>query len=574
MTEKKGIGSFSFVLHSHLPWVINHGNWPHGTSWLNEAASETYIPILNILNELINEGYTPRITISLSPPLVAMLKHNSFKADFNAYLDMKIDASIHDIEDFTKYKFENLIKTAHEWEKFYTGIKDTFNHNYNQDIVNEYKNLQDKNIIELMTCFATHGYFPLLGKDSSVNAQIKIAKDYYKQVFNREPIGMWLPECGYRPAYKWKNPLTEEEYYREGVEYFLAKHGFRYFIVDTHSTMGGETKGVYLERFPILLKLWEHFKVKYEPLELKFDRTPYEPYLLGSRPNLPPVAIFTRDEKTGLLVWSGEHGFPGDGNYLDFHKKHYPGGNRYWKVTGAKIDIGQKMEYYPADIESRLEENATHFKNQVKDILNEYKSKNNRFGVVVAPYDCELFGHWWFEGPRWIKKILKWMEDDPEIDLTTCSRYLGQYPPNKIISLPEGSWGLSGWHNTWLNDWTSWSYHYIYECEDKMEEVVEKYYASADKNLKDIIEQLGRELLLLQSSDWQFLISTWTARDYSENRIAEHYEKFIRLYDMAVKYGNNEMVDEGEWEYLGMVKDSDSIFEKLDANAFKPFKYD
>ncbi|GAH57751.1 unnamed protein product, partial [marine sediment metagenome] len=103
---------------------------------------------------------------------------------------------------------------------------------------------------------------------------------------------------------------------------------------------------------------------------------------------------------------------------------------------------------------------------------------------------------------------------------------------------------------------------------------VEKYYASADKNLKDIIEQLGRELLLLESSDWQFLISTWTARDYSENRIAEHYEKFIRLYDMAVKYGKNEMVDEGEWEYLGMVKDSDSIFEKLDANAFKPFKYD
>ena len=254
------------------------------------------------MNELINEGYTPRITISLSPPLVAMLKHNSFKADFNAYLDMKIDASIHDIEDFTKYKFENLIKTAHEWEKFYTGIKDTFNHNYNQDIVNEYKNLQDKNIIELMTCFATHGYFPLLGKDSSVNAQIKIAKDYYKQVFNREPIGMWLPECGYRPAYKWKNPLTEEEYYREGVEYFLAKHGFRYFIVDTHSTMGGETKGVYLERFPILLKLWEHFKVKYEPLELKFDRTPYEPYLLGSRPNLPPVAIFTKNEKTDLLA--------------------------------------------------------------------------------------------------------------------------------------------------------------------------------------------------------------------------------------------------------------------------------
>jgi 1,4-alpha-glucan branching enzyme len=574
MVNENEIGSFTFVLHSHLPWVLNHGNWPHGTSWLNEAASETYIPILNILHELVDEGYSPRITISLSPPLVAMLRHSGFKNEFNAYLDMKIDAAIHDIEDFTKYKFENRIRLARDWENFYRGIKDTFNRKFNQDIVNEFKMLQDKNIIELMTCFATHGYFPLLGKDSSVNAQIQIAKNYYKKVFQRDPIGIWLPECGYRPPYKWKNPLTGEEFFREGLEYFLAKRGYGYFIVDTHSTMGGETKGVYLERFPILKQLWEHFKGEFKPLELKFDRSPYEPYLLGAKSDTPPVAIFTRDEKTGLLVWSGEHGFPGDGNYLDFHKKHYPGGHRYWKVTAAKIDIGQKMEYYPEDVESRIEDNASHFKNQVKDILNEFRDKNNYNGIVVAPYDCELFGHWWFEGPRWLKKILKWMEDDPEIDLTTCSRYLDQNPPNKVITLPEGSWGLGGWHSTWLNDWTEWSYHYIYECESKMEEIVEKYYSSADDNLKGIIKQLGRELLLLQSSDWQFLISTWTARDYAENRIGEHYEKFIRLYNMAMKYGNGEFVDQGEWAYLGMVKESDEIFGDLDPNAFRPYKYE
>ena len=243
-------------------------------------------------------------------------------------------------------------------------------------------------------------------------------------------------------------------------------------------------------------------------------------------------------------------------------------------MTEAKIDIGQKMEYYPEDVESRLEDNASHFKNQVKDILNEFRDKNNYNGIVVAPYDCELFGHWWFEGPRWLKKLLKWMQDDPEIDLTTCSRYLSQHPPNKVITLPEGSWGLGGWHSTWLNDWTAWSYHYIYECESKMEEVVAKYYSSADDNLKDIIKQLGRELLLLQSSDWQFLISTWTARDYSENRIAEHYEKFIRLYDMATKYGNTEFIDPGEWAYLGMVKESDEIFEDIDPNIFRLYKYD
>jgi 1,4-alpha-glucan branching enzyme len=573
MLEDNIIGSFTFILHAHLPWVLGHGNWPHGTSWINEATAETYIPIINILHELIEEGYTPHITISLSPPLIAMLKHKTFKDEFNAYLDMKIDASRNDIDDFSKYKFENRIKLAHDWETFYNGIKDTFNHKFNQDLINEYKKLQDSNIIDIMVCSATHGYLPLLSTDSSINAQVQIAKEYYLQIFKRDPVGIWLPECAYRPAYKWKNPLTGEEYYRQGIEFFLAKHGFRYFIVDTHLTMGGETKGVYLERFPILKDLWEHFKTEYKPLNVKFDRTPYEPYLISSESKINPVAFYTRDEKTGLLVWSGEHGFPGDGNYLEFHKKHYPGGNRYWKVTSAKAGLGSKMEYYPADVEPRLQENATHYKNQVKDILYEYKHKYNRNGIVAAPYDCELFGHWWFEGPRWLKKVLKWTEDDPEIDLTTCSRFLEQYPPQRLISLPEGSWGLSGWHWTWLNDWTTWSYHRIYECEKKMEQVVEKYYNSADNNLKNIIEQLSRELLLLESSDWQFLITTWTARDYSENRIAEHYEKFIRLYDMAIKYGNKETVDEGEWAYLGMVKESDPIFEDLDANAFMPFKY-
>ena len=56
------LGSFTFILHAHLPYVLSHGKWPHGTDWLCEAAGETYIPLLNVFNRLAEEGSTPRVT--------------------------------------------------------------------------------------------------------------------------------------------------------------------------------------------------------------------------------------------------------------------------------------------------------------------------------------------------------------------------------------------------------------------------------------------------------------------------------------------------------------------------------
>ncbi|TFF88902.1 MAG: DUF1957 domain-containing protein, partial [Promethearchaeota archaeon] len=202
------------------------------------------------------------------------------------------------------------------------------------------------------------------------------------------------------------------------------------------------------------------------------------------------------------------------------------------------------------------------------DILNEYKNKFGGNGLVVAPYDCELFGHWWFEGNWWLARILRWMEDDPEIELTNSRIYLEKNPPNKVVSITEGSWGQGSSHWVWLNEWTIWTWEKIYECEALNEELVSKYKNSNDPNLIKILKQMARELLLLESSDWQFLITTWTARDYSENRIALHYENFKRLYDMAEKYASEEYVEEGEWNFLGSLEENDGLFDAIDLEPF------
>ncbi|MFX1385553.1 MAG: 1,4-alpha-glucan branching protein domain-containing protein, partial [Promethearchaeota archaeon] len=132
----------------------------------------------------------------------------------------------------------------------------------------------------------------------------------------------------------------------------------------------------------------------------------------------------------------------------------------------------------------------------------------------------------------------------------------------------EGSWGQGSSHWVWLNEWTTWTWEKIYECEAKSEAIIAEHKDNADNHLTKILKQMVRELLLLESSDWQFLITTWSARDYAENRVALHYDNFIRLYNFALKYANGEHVDEGEWHFLGMLESNDTLFKNIDLEPF------
>jgi len=538
--------------------------------WVNEAAAETYIPLLIELYKLIDDGYHPKLTIGITPVLCEMLRNPRFIDGFQGYLEEKYNAALNDYDDFTENKYiDGRIKLSKWWQEFYDRVRDNFLNRYNKDILGAYKKLQDMGLVDIITCGATHGYAPLLSKDSSIDAQYKTAVDNYKRHFGRAPTGAWLPECAYRPGYRWKNPITDEEYNRPGVEYFLAKNGLKYFFIDTALLLGGKSQGVYAARFPLLAELWKQFESQYEEIPTSFEKSQYEPYLVATDPSTPgPVGFFTRDEKTGIVVWSGEHGYPGCAEYLDFHKKHFPGGMKYWKVTSPKLDLGKKMLYWPDDVPKKLDENASHYVNLVKETLQNYKEQFRKPGIVVSCYDAELLGHWWHEGPWWVNRVLRWIEDDPQVELTNTRLYLEQNPPNKVVSIVEGSWGQGNSHWVWLNEWNTYVWDHIYECEAKSEEIITKYKDSHDPNLIKILKQMARELLLLESSDWQFLITTWSARDYAENRIALHYENFNRLYNMANTYANGQNVDEGEWYFLGSIEANDDLFEALDLEPF------
>jgi len=573
-------GYFAFVLHGHLPYVLSHGRWPHGTDWLSEATAETYLPIIRALGGLVAEGYRPKLTMGLSPVLCEQLADDSFKKEFVSYVNTKIKAAQHDSEEFYRYDQPNMLKNSRFWEEFYGLTLEQFEA-CGRNILKEFKRLQDDGFLEIITCGASHGYYPLLSRDESLQAQTKMAVRSYRRHFGHPPAGIWLPECAYRPRYNWTPPVPidgrQESYSRKGVDEFLTENALDFFVIDSALLKGGKSIGVYIDRFEALKLLWGQFEKQYRPREEEKDKSPREVYLVSSSPEgKKPTAIFTRDPDTGLLVWSGEHGYPGDGNYLDFHKKRFPGGHRYWAVTSTKSDLADKVEYHSETAFSRVPENAAHFADKVAEVLTGHYENCGEPGILVAPYDAELFGHWWFEGPDFLKTVLKRICENEYVEPTFLSEHLARCQPTKIVSIPEGSWGEGNHHYIWLNEHNEWTWKHIYEAESRMCELARAWRnhpRKQDQELEAILKQAARELMLLSASDWQFLISTFAARDYAELRVSEHYADFKKLAAMARKKMDGIPLDTGEWQFFQDCAERDRLFDDIEIEWFAAVEF-
>jgi 1,4-alpha-glucan branching enzyme len=514
--------------------------------WLYEAAAESYLPLLEVFWRLRDEGVSPNVNMSFTPVLMEQLKSPPFASGFKQYLRMKIEVARQDRVYFERFGAVELGPIASHWEDWYEQKLRLFEEICREDIVVAYRELQDEGQVEVLTSAATHGYLPLLSEDDSVRWQVRQGCAIYKKYFGRQPRGFWLPECAYRPGYAWRPPLgARPTQPRAGVDEILGQEGLGCFFVDAHLLRGGEAKGVYLERFPALELLWERFKKEYHPVE-DSGQSPYQAYL--AYPS--GVPFLARDEKSGTQVWSGKTGYPGDGWYLEFHKKHFPGGLRYWRITASGADLGDKQAYDPARALDRLEENAGHFVDSVAESLEEPAE-----GIVVALYDTELFGHWWFEGPEWLYRALRKMSRSG-VSSQKISDCLERLPPRRTIALPEGSWGKGGFHWIWLNDDTSWIWEKIY----RIEEGAKKIAGSPERQDGRVLKQFAREKFLLESSDWPFLISTWAARDYAENRAAEHFDRARTLLGWLSR---KEPLRPDEQDRLKVWEEEDNLFSEV-----------
>lgn len=559
------VGRFTLVLHSHMPYVLSHGKSPHGTDWLNESAAECYLPILDALDRLNNQGIKPRWTINMTPILAEQLDDPAFKAGFEEYCQEKIDAAVADRETFERDGPMWMQGLAGMWQRFYTRALVSFKHQWGRSINDGFRYFQDEGCIELITCGATHGYFPLAGTDESVQAQVKLAVKSHSARFGKAPRGIWLPECAYRPGYDWKAPTGDDQtvWPRKSVEDFLYENGIEYFFVDSHMIRGGEPLGTYVMQFPQLQELFDRSKLLFEPIEE--DRSEYEHYAL---PN--GVICFARDPNTTAKVWSGDVGYPGDPAYLEFHKQLYPGRHRYWRISENKADLGSKQPYDPWNAFEKIQGHAEDFVQMVRGVMGDYQYKNDRVGTLVAMYDTELFGHWWWEGPEFLYEMARAMHANEEMASVSAGDVIDEEPARHMIHLPEGSWGEGGYHYIWINNDNLWTWERLYPCQKKMRQMAAEYDGGP---AHEIVVQAARELLLSEASDWQFLISTWAARDYAEIRITDHIERFERLSLIADGIHAGGTLSSDDLSFYEDCRQKDAPFPDIDLKFWAKLDY-
>ncbi|MDX2139071.1 MAG: 1,4-alpha-glucan branching protein domain-containing protein [Chloroflexota bacterium] len=528
------LGAFTFVLHSHLPYVRLAGRWPHGEEWIHEAAIETYIPLLKTLYDLKDEGIPFRLNIGLTPVLAEQLADPLVLDHIDEYLDHRIAAAQRDMAHFEAPDTSDAhLRFLAEWYRnLYQSIKTIFHERFGRDLIGAFRRLQDDGYIELFASAATHAYLPLLARDSTIRAQLMMGVRSYERMFGRPPRTVWLPECAYRPAF-----YDGQGQLRPGLERFLAQLNLRAFYSETHAITGGRPVGVATGGIvgPYASVSRDYVlpngsgEVQPETTATTFNAYYVSDSTAGTdAATHSGVVVIGRNQRTGQQVWSADQGYPGDFDYREFHRKADTSGLQYWRVTGKKVDLGDKDVYRPDWADNKIDQHAEHYAHLVGDLIRKHNSKTDCYGLVASSYDTELFGHWWSEGIRWLGKVLRYLAADPQVDLVTTSEYLDAHLPTEVLSVPESSWGVGGAHYVWDNDDNRWMWGPIYESETRMATLAERYTTTtADE--RAVLNQAAREMMLMQSSDWQFQVTTGQARDYAIERFQMHQQRFAQL---------------------------------------------
>lgn len=579
-------GAFTFVLHSHMPYARLAGRWPHGEEWIHEAATETYIPLLETLYDLRQEGIPFRLTIGLSPTLIEQLTDRTIIQNLIDYLDMKIAAARHDVQHFKPATIQpingedaatddygiddnsnsgdaHLHFLASEHVRYYERVKAAFIDRFDRDIIPAFKQLQDEGYIEIIASAATHPYLPLLARDGTLQAQIRTGIETYVKHFGRRPRGFWLPESAYRPSIQ-----ADDGRLRPGLASFLAAESIQFTFCETHTLTGGQPVGVatgdIVGPHGIIKR---RYMIPSRQVMPKRQTTTYRPYYIAENGTdgdgvHSGVAVMGRNNTTVQQVWSADWGYPGDFDYREYHKRSGTSGLPYWRVTGAKVDLAHKDFYHPDWASYKIDQHAEHFVHLIGDLLREYHHHTGSYGIITSNYNTELFGHWWFEGIQWLGKVLRHLAKNDDIDLVTAAEFIDEHPPEEVITLPEGSWGTGGTSFTWDNSETNWMWEPIHAAEARMEKLAIEYDAPTPDE-RTVLNQAGRELLLMQSSDWGFLITTGQAREYAAQRFSQHVERFNRLAD-SLESGSPDA------KFAAEIFALDNIFRDLDYTWFRP----
>jgi 1,4-alpha-glucan branching enzyme len=525
-------GFLLFVLHAHLPYV-RHPEYDRFLEecWFLEAVTETYIPLIKFFDRLHAEEVPFKLTLSISPPLANMMEDPLLRQRCVRHLDMLIDLADQECERTREWSDVNFLSRM--YRQLFEEARQVFVERCRTRLVTAFQELAEQGHLELITCAGTHGYLPLLASEpTSVRAQVLTAVAEHERIFGSKPKGIWVPECAFYP----------------GLDAVLAEAGVRYFLVDSHGIEHAEPKPLFGVSAPI-----------------------YCP---------SGVAAFGRHPTTSKLVWSTHVGYPADPNFREYYRDigfdleqsylepfqyakgvRAPTGIKYYRITGKTKD---KHLYNPDWAQETAQKYAYDFANRCRDQAHHSGSRMPFPAVLVAPYDAELFGHWWFEGPQWLYFTLRELANGGDLALSTPGDYLAAHPIQQKAMPAPSSWGRNGYNEHWVNAKTDWMWRPLHEASVRMRQTVQRSPQWPDGSIEDrVLRQAGRELMLAQASDWPFIITNGTTEQYARRRFHDHVNRFHYLLHSL----EHKQIDREKLEALEYM---DAIFPELDYRLFAP----
>jgi 1,4-alpha-glucan branching enzyme len=521
------MGYLNFVLHAHLPYVRHpeHARFLE-EDWFFEAITETYIPLLQVFEALHRDGLPFKITMSLTPPLCEMLADELLQTRYINHINRLRELAE---KECTRTKNDpSFCYLAAMYRNLFEECHKVFN-KYHRNLLNGFRKFQKLGNLEIITCGATHGFLPNLRQSPrSVEGQLGVAVQNYWKHFGQEPWGIWLGECGYHP----------------GLDKHIKEAGLRYFFVDTHGILQGHPPSP---------------KGNYAPIE-----TPHGVY------------AFARDQESSKAVWSAEEGYPGDFRYREFYRDigfdldlpyiapyiHPMGlrintGIKYFRITGK----GNYKEPYVEDwARQATQEHAENFVLNRDTQVEWLKGRMDTPPCIVCPYDAELFGHWWYEGPIFLGKVMRQvLTGSHSVQLSTPRDYLMNHQGIPHSDPAFSSWGAGGYGDVWLNAKNDWIYPHLHKAGELMHEVAK--LPPAGEQDRRARNQMARELLLAQASDWAFIMKTGTMVDYAVRRTKVHVHNCLELY-RQIRSGN---IYE---PYLANLEVTDNIFPEISYHTY------
>ena len=448
------------------------------------------------MRRLLEKGAPGVFNLSVSPPLIEMLSDELLLEKFSRHLERQLELAEKEVRRFHEGPEANLAR-------FYltrqNSLIETWETRCKRNILAEFAELEQLGKLNLLTCIGTHPFLPAYQSDpDSIRLQMGVTVRCFERAFGRKPLGVWLPECGFFP----------------GLDAYLKEFGFRYFFLETHGALLA---------------------------------TPTPKYGVFTPLKTPNGLFFTgREQASSMEVWSRKTGYPGHPEYREFfsdiskeRERSYLGeyffsgdspidsGLKYRRITGKE----NKEFYRPWNALRLASDHArlfvAHRAATVTDLLPHMEG--NR-ATLLCPYDAELFGHWWFEGPNFLEALLERAASSGVVEFSSADEVMLKSADEEVHEPAFSSWGEGGFGSVWINSETEGYYPMSY----KMRAMINHLKGCKQKPLmKRLVKQMERELMLFQASDWAFMIHNRSAEGYARSRLAEHYQNACSLFALA-----------------------------------------